>query len=86
MGVRRLSISVPAEVEGEIRTAAAGAGMPVSVWLAQVATRAARLQDGRRAVREFESDHGGLNEQERAVARRILDDLGVAPVTQQNAR
>jgi hypothetical protein len=82
MGVRRLSISVPADVEIDIRTAAADAGMPVSAWLAKVAARAARLQDGRRAVREFEAEHGALTEQEKAAARRIVEDMGVAPVAE----
>jgi hypothetical protein len=77
MGVRRLSISVPPEVEENIRVAAAGAGLPVSAWLARVATHAAVLQDGRRAVREYEAEHGGLGQGSRAEARRVLDELGV---------
>jgi len=36
-----LSISVPAEVEQAIRTAAGAAGLPVSVWLVRAAERAA---------------------------------------------
>ena len=77
MGVRRLSISVPPEVEQNIRVAAAGAGLPVSAWLARVATHAAVLEDGRRAVREYESEHGALSEIGRVEARRVLDELGV---------
>ena len=77
MGVRRLSISVAPEVEQNIRVAAAGAGLPVSTWLAQVATHAAVLEDGRRAVREYESEHGALSEVSRAEARRVLDELGI---------
>lgn len=77
MGVRRLSISVPPEVEENIRVAAAGAGLPVSTWLAQVATHAAVVEDGRRAVREYEAEHGSVSERSRAQARRVLDELGV---------
>jgi len=69
---------VAPEVEEHIRTAAADAGLPVSTWLAQVATHAARLEDGRRAVREYESEHGKHSEESRAEARRVLDELGVA--------
>lgn len=77
MGVRRLSISVPPEVEQNIRVAAAGAGLPVSTWLAQVAAQAALVEDGRRAVREHEAEHGRLDEISRAEARQVLDGLGV---------
>lgn len=77
MAVRRLSISVPPEVEQHIRRAAAAAGLPVSAWLARVATHAAVLEDGRRAVREHEAEHGGPSDNDRAQARRVLDNLGV---------
>jgi hypothetical protein len=77
MGVRRLSISVPPEVEENIRVAAAGAGLPVSTWLAQMATHAAVVEDGRRAVREYEAEHGSVSERRRAQARRVLDELGL---------
>ena len=81
MSVRRLSISVAPEVEENIRSAAADAGLPVSTWLAQVATHAAVLEDGRRAVREHELDHGRLSGDSRAEARRVLDQLGIGHAT-----
>ncbi|MGH3975268.1 MAG: hypothetical protein ACRDS9_18360, partial [Pseudonocardiaceae bacterium] len=60
MSVSRLSISVPPEVEEAIRAAAEAAGLPVSVWLARAAQRAAAEQaaiaDGLTAVAEFEAD------------------------------
>lgn len=77
MSVRRLSISVAPEVEENIREAAAEAGIPVSTWLARVATQAAVIEDGRRAVHEHEAEHGSLSETSRADARRVLDQLGV---------
>ena len=39
---RKLSISVPAEVEETIKAAAAEEGKPVSAWLAEAATEKAR--------------------------------------------
>jgi hypothetical protein len=77
MGVRRLSISVPPQVEQSIRVAAAGAGLPVSAWLAEVAAQAALVQDGHRAVREHEAEHGRLDGGSRAEARQVLDGLGI---------
>lgn len=83
MNASRLSISVPPDVEKTIRTAAADAGVPVSVWLAQVAERAAAEQaaiaDGLAAVAEFEAEHGVLTDAERAHARQVLIDAGVIP-------
>jgi hypothetical protein len=72
-----LSISVPAEIEGSIRTAAERAGLPVSTWIGQVAIWAARIEDGRRAVREYEALHGPLPAQELEEARRALATYGL---------
>lgn len=83
MSVSRLSISVPAEVEKAVRAAAEAAGLPISVWLAQAAERAAAEQaaiaDGLAAVAEFETEHGALTDAERAQARQVLIDAGVVP-------
>ena len=81
MSVSRLSISLPPEVEDAIRAAAEAAGLPVSVWLARAAERAAAEQvaiaDGLAAVAEFEADDGALTAAERAEARQALIDAGV---------
>ncbi|MGH3899781.1 MAG: hypothetical protein ACRDTA_16360 [Pseudonocardiaceae bacterium] len=79
----RLSISVSPHVEDAIRTAAETAGLPVSVWLARAAERAAAEQaaiaDGLTAVAEFEAEHGALTDAERTEARQVLIDAGVIP-------
>ncbi len=83
MSMSRLSISLPPEVEDAIRAAAEAAGLPVSVWLARAAERAAAEQaaiaDGLAAVAEFEADDGALTAAERAEARQALIDAGVIP-------
>lgn len=83
MGVRRLSISVPPGVENAIRAAAEAAGVPVSVWLARAAERAAAEQaaiaDGLAAVAEYEAENGALSDAERAVARQVLINAGIIP-------
>jgi uncharacterized protein (DUF1778 family) len=85
MTVRKLSISVPAEVEETIKAAAAQEGKPVSVWLAEAArekARAAALQAAGRAaarelVAEYETDHGPLPQASRQRAREFLADAGL---------
>jgi len=60
MTVRKLSISVPSEVEETIKAAAAEEGKPVSAWLAEAATEKARAATlhaaGRAAARELVAD------------------------------
>jgi hypothetical protein len=85
MTVRKLSISVPAEVEETIKAAAAQEGKPVSTWLAEAATekaRAAALQAAGRAaarelVAEYETEHGPLPRASRQRAREFLADAGL---------
>lgn len=85
MTVRKLSISVPAEVEETIKAAAAGEGMAVSAWLAEAATekaRAAALHAAGRAaarelVAEYEREHGPLPQASRDRAREFLLEAGL---------
>jgi hypothetical protein len=83
--VRKLSISVPPEIEETIKAAAASEGKPVSAWLAEAATekaRAAALHAAGRAaarelVAEYESEHGPLPAASRQRARQFLIAAGL---------
>ena len=85
MTVRKLSISVPAEVEETIKAAAADEGKPVSAWLAEAATEKARAAvlhaAGRTAAREliaeYEQEHGPLPAESRRRARQFLIEAGL---------
>jgi cytosine/adenosine deaminase-related metal-dependent hydrolase len=85
MTVRKLSISVPPELEETIKAAAAEEGKPVSTWLAEAATekaRAAALHAAGRAaalelVAEYESEHGPLPAASRQRARQFLVETGL---------
>ena len=85
MTARKLSISVPPEVEETIKAAAAGEGKPVSAWLAEAATEkahaAALHAAGRAAARElvaeYEQEHGPLPEASRRRARQFLAEAGL---------
>ena len=85
MTVRKLSISVPPEVEETIKAAAAEEGKPVSAWLAEAATEKARTAAlnaaGRAAARElvaeYESEHGPLPAASRQRARQFLTEAGL---------
>jgi hypothetical protein len=85
MTVRKLSISVPADVEETIKAAAADEGKPVSAWLAEAATEKARAAAlhaaGRAAAREliaeYEREHGPLPAESRRRAREFLVETGL---------
>ena len=79
MTARRLSISVPPEVEERIRAAAEAEGLPVSAWLSQVATHAATMQEGLRAMREYEDEHGAFTAKEHRWAEQALAEDGLIP-------
>ncbi len=85
MTARKLSISVPAEVEETIKAAAADEGKPVSAWLAEAATEKARAaalhaagrEAARELVAEYESEHGPLPVKSRQRAHQFLIEAGL---------
>jgi cell division inhibitor SulA len=85
MTVRKLSISVPADVEETIKAAAAGEGKPVSTWLAEAATEKARAAiqhaaariAARELIADYENDHGPLPAESRQRARQFLTETGL---------
>jgi hypothetical protein len=85
MTARKLSISVPPEVEETIKAAAAQEGKPVSAWLAEAAVEkaqaAAAHAAGRAASREliaeYEAENGSLPEESRRRARQFMMDAGL---------
>jgi hypothetical protein len=85
MTVRKLSISVPPEIEETIKAAAANEGKPVSAWLAEAATEKARAaalhaagrDAARELVAEYESEHGPLPAASRQRARQFLIETGL---------
>lgn len=85
MTARKLSISVPPEVEATIKAAAAEEGKPVSAWLAEAAVEkaqaAAAHAAGRAAARELITEHeaeqGSLPDESRQRARQFMMDAGL---------
>jgi hypothetical protein len=80
------SISLPPDLDRQIEAAAAESGTTVSAWLATTAAHRLRLEAGRRAIAEWEADHGSLTTEELAdgLARaRAL--LGRTPTSRRSA-
>jgi hypothetical protein len=93
MTVRKLSISLPPEIEETIQAAAADEGKSVSAWLAEAATEKARAAvqhaAGRAAAREliaeYESEHGPVPPASRERARQFLIEAGLVDEEPQQA-
>ena len=72
----KMAISVDPDVHAGILAAAEAEGMSVSAWLTEAARRALKIQDGLRAVAQYEAEHGAFTEEELAAAdRRMADEL-----------
>lgn len=67
------SISLPDELDVAVETCASLAGVSVSAWIAGVAARAVKIQDGLAAVAEWEAEHGAITDEELAQARAELE-------------
>jgi uncharacterized protein (DUF1778 family) len=85
MATRKLSISVPPEVEEMIKAAAAEEGVPVSAWLAEAAIakagaaakHAAGLAAANEMVEEYERENGPIPEEHWERAREFMREAGI---------
>jgi DNA-binding IclR family transcriptional regulator len=68
----KLAISVDADVHERVLAAAAAAGLSVSAWMTAAARRALVVDEGLRAVAEWEAEHGALTGDELDEARRRI--------------
>lgn len=69
------SVSLPPDLAHRIEEEAAREGTTFSGWLAVTAERRLKLEAGRRAIEEFQRQHGAFTDEERGEARRVVDRL-----------
>lgn len=81
----KLAITVDPAVHQQVLAAAASEGLSVSAWMTEAARRALLVRDGRRAVREWEAEHGALTDAELDAARRRVADELIAPARPRSA-
>ena len=77
MVVKKLSISLDAELADFAARAAAGDGLTLSAWLARAVEHEQRVSEGLAAVAEFEAQHGAFTEDELAAADAALERMGI---------
>jgi hypothetical protein len=73
----KLTISLPEELAVAVKHAAARQGTSVSGFIAEELQQAARRNDARAAIAEYEAEHGVITEEERESVRRWLRQGGV---------
>lgn len=73
MAVRKLSVALDDDVAAAAATSAERRGLSLSAWLNDAAARALAIEDGLRAVAEWEAEHGSLTDDELAAADAALD-------------
>ncbi len=81
MGAEKLSISLDADLAGEVRSAAADDGVSVSTWLAEAAVAKARQRRLRTALDAFAAEFGALSDGDidRLVAESRIDSSVTQP-------
>jgi hypothetical protein len=72
VATKKVSVTLDADVLEEAREAARLRGMSLSAWLSDAAHRTARIEDGRRAVKEWEEENGPISEETRQKVRKAL--------------
>ncbi len=73
MAMKKLSITLPAELAEMVKQRAEEEGTSVSAVIADELAAAARRRAGEEAVRWFEEEEGPFTAEDRAAARAILD-------------
>jgi hypothetical protein len=68
-------VALDESIAASASRAAATAGMSLSAWLSRAAENELALERGRRAVADWESEHGALTDAELRKADALLDRL-----------
>lgn len=77
MTVRKISISMDAELLDDVAREAEAEGLSVSAFLAALAEDRVALLGLRRLVDEYQAEHGAFTDEEKAEADAKLDAAGV---------
>ena len=75
MAVTKLSVALDERVASAARAAATRDGVSLSAWLSRAAEQAVCIDEGLRAVAEWEVEHSPITAAERAAADSLLDTI-----------
>jgi DNA-binding IclR family transcriptional regulator len=78
----KLAITVDPDVHARVVAAATAEGVSISAWMTTAARRMLLIQDGLRAVVEWEAEHGAFTADElRQARKRVAAELAPATVS-----
>lgn len=80
MAVRKLSISLDADVAARATRLAEADGVTLSAFIGRSLENRLILEDGRLAMEEWEAEHGAFTPEELAEADAFVDSLGIPRV------
>jgi hypothetical protein len=75
MAVKKISVALDPDVVEAAAVAAEAHGQSLSSWLNDAARSRLVLERGRRAVQDWQDEHGVLSPEERASAEALFDEL-----------
>ena len=75
MAVKKISVALDPDVAEAAASAADAHGQSLSAWLNDAARSRLVIESGRQAVAEWQTENGELDDEERATAEVLLDDL-----------
>jgi alkylhydroperoxidase family enzyme len=75
MAVKKISVALDPDVADAAAVAAEHHGQSLSAWLNDAARTQLRIEDGLKAVAEWEASDGALTDAERTAADQTLDRL-----------
>ncbi len=75
MAVRKVSVSLPADLAANVSAAAERAGLSVSAWISRAAAHSIRIEQGLAAMTEWEAEHGAFGAAELTRATAELAEL-----------
>lgn len=79
MPVKKLSVALDESVASAAQRSAERSGLSLSAWLNRAASHALTVEEGLRAVAEWEREHGAFTEQELRQADHFLDSVAKRP-------
>jgi type IV secretory pathway TrbF-like protein len=78
VATRKVSVTLDADVLERVRDVARWRGMSLSAWLSEAAERTAKVDEGRRAVEEWEEENGPFSEETNAAVQRVMHIIDIS--------
>lgn len=72
MAMKKISVSLDPDVVAQATAAARSEGRSLSAWLNEVARKALRIEQGLKAMDDWEREHGPFTDEQTAAAEALI--------------